>query len=304
MPAFTDRMKQRLAAVTERYALIGIGAEAYRGFVAHDAMPRAAAIAYYSVLTLFPFVMLGLVAASLLIGSGPQLVTFIRQVADVFDLDTVTVASAVASIREAQGPLAVLGVGLLVVAVLPWVSAVQRGIARAFGDQAPRLAKTRLGSLLVLAAAAVLILLSGVWSSLVALIVGVADRFVAGVPFIGVTLGIALALLPGLVVFGVMTILLRLIPGGKQSLSDVWLGSLVTAIGFVVLRIGFDLYVQLFVAGSGGLAGPFGAVLVGLLYVDFLAIAILAGAEVAGAVFRRRQGREQGRDPSGEDARA
>ncbi|MGH2488900.1 MAG: YihY/virulence factor BrkB family protein, partial [Candidatus Limnocylindria bacterium] len=273
--------------------------EAYRGFVAHDAMPRAAAIAYYSVLSLFPFVMLGLVGASLLIGSGPELVTFIGQVADVFDLDVVTVASAVASIREAQAPLAVLGIGLLMVAVLPWVSAVQPGIARAFGDAPPKLARTRLGSLLILASAGVLILLSGVWSSLIGLMVGVIDRYVAGVPFIGFTLGVALALLPGLVVFGVMTVLLRLIPGGKQTLSDVWLGSLVTAIGFIVLRLGFDLYVRLFVAGSGGLAGPFGAVLVGLLYVDFLAIAILVGAEVAGAVFRRREAR----DHPGKDAK-
>jgi len=296
MTAIADRLKQRLAAVTRRHALIGIGVEAYRGFVAHDAMPRAAAIAYYSVLTLFPFVMLGLVAASLLIGSGPQLVSFIGQIADVFDLDVVTVASAVANIREAQAPLAVLGAGLLVVAVLPWVSAVQRGIARAFGDQPPSLARTGLGSLLVLATAGVLILLSGVWSSLVGLVVGVVDRFVAGVPFIGFTVGVALSLLPGLVVFGVMTILLRLIPGGKQTLSDVWLGSLVTAICFIVLRLGFDLYVQLFVAGSGGLAGPFGAVLVGLLYVDFLAIAILAGAEVAGVVSRRRQERDRAQD--------
>jgi membrane protein len=296
MRAFTDRLKQRMAAVSRRHALIGICVEAYRGFVAHDAAPRAAAIAYYSVLTLFPFVMLGLVAASLLIGSGPQLVSFIGQVADVFDLDVATVASAVASIREAQAPLAVLGAGLLVVAVLPWVSAVQRGIARAFGDRPPSLARTGLGSVLVLASAGVLILLSGVWSSLVGLVVGVVDRFVAGVPVIGFTVGIALSLLPGLVVFGVMTIQLRLIPGGKQTLSDVWLGSLVTAIGFVVLRLGFDLYVQLFVAGSGGLAGPFGAVLVGLLYVDFLAIAILAGAEVAGVVFRRRQERDRAED--------
>jgi membrane protein len=289
MPAFIDRIQQRLEAVAKRYTLLGIVLEAYRGFVAHDAMPRAAAIAYYSVLTLFPFVMLGLVSASLLVGSGPELVTFIRQVADVFDLDTVTVASAVASVREAQTPLAVLGVGLLLVAVLPWVSAVQRGIARAFGDQPPSLARTGLGSVLILATAGVIILLSGVWSSLVGLIVAVVDRFVAGVPFIGFTLGVALSLLPGLVVFVVMTYLLRLIPAGKQTLSDVWLGSLVTAIGFIVLRLGFDLYVRLFVAGSGGLAGPFGAVLVGLLYVDFLAIAILAGAEVAGAVYRRRE---------------
>jgi membrane protein len=293
MIARIDRLKQHIGAVAARYQVIGIGLDAYRGFVDHDAMPRAAAIAYYSVLTLFPFVMLGLVAASLLIGSGPELVSFIGQVADVFDLDIVTVASAMASIREAQAPLAVLGVGLLLVAVLPWVSAVQRGIARAFGDRPPTLGRTRLGSLLVLAAASVLILLSGVWSSLIGLIVGVVDRFVPGVPFIGFTLGIALSVLPGLVVFGGMTILLRLIPGGKQTLSDVWLGSLVTAIAFIVLRLGFDLYVQLFVAGSGGLAGPFGAVLVGLLYVDFLAIAILAGAEVAGAVFRRRQVRER-----------
>jgi YihY family inner membrane protein len=300
MSARIDRIKQRAEAVAGRYALIGIGLDAYRGFVAHDAMPRAAAIAYYSVLTLFPFVMLGLVAASLVIGSGPELVSFIGHVAEVFDLDVVTVASAVASIRESQAPLAVFGIGLLVVAVLPWVSAVQRGVARAFGDKPPTLARTRLGSLLVLAAAAVLILLSGVWSSLVGLIVGVVDRFVAGVPFIGFTLGVALSILPGLIVFGVMTILLRLIPGGKQTLSDVWLGSLVTAVGFVVLRLGFDLYVQLFVAGSGGLAGPFGAVLVGLLYVDFLAIAILAGAEVAGAVVRRRESR----DHDAEGARA
>jgi len=296
MTAIADRLKQRLAAVTRRHALISIGVEAYRGFVAHDAMPRAAAIAYYSVLSLFPFVMLGLVSASLLIGSGPQMVSFIGQVAEVFDLDVVTVASAVASIREAQAPLAVLGAGLLVVAVLPWVSAVQRGIARAFGDQPRSLARTGLGSVLVLATAGVLILLSGVWSSLVGLMVGVVDRFVVGVPFIGFTVSVALSLLPGLVVFGVMTILLRLIPGGKQTLSDVWLGSLLTAIGFIVLRLGFDLYVQLFVAGSGGLAGPFGAVLVGLLYVDFLAIAILAGAEVAGVVFRRRQERDLAED--------
>jgi len=298
MIARIDRLKQRVGAVAARHELIGIGLEAYRGFVAHDAMPRAAAIAYYSVLTLFPFVMLGLVAASLLIGSGPELVTFIGQVADVFDLDVVTVASAVANVRAAHVPLALLGIGLLVVAVLPWVSAVQRGIARAFGDRPPTLARTRLGSLLVLAAAAVLILLSGVWSSLVGLIVGVVDRFVPGVPFIGFTLWVALSILPGLVVFGVMTILLRVIPGGKQTLSDVWLGSLVTALGFIVLRLGFDLYVQLFVAGSGGLAGPFGAVLVGLLYVDFLAIAILAGAEVAGAVERRRQARDSAAEGS------
>ncbi len=288
MTTIADRLKQRLAALSDRSPLIGIAIAAYRGFVDHDAMARAAAIAYYSILTLFPFVMLGLVAASLLIGSGQALDVVIRQVADAFGLDPATVRSAIASVRKSQALLAGLGLGLLVIAVVPWVSAVQRGIARAFGDQRRSRARATLGSLLVLGTAAVLILLSGVWSSLIDLMVGLIERLLPGLVIADLTLRFALYLLPGVVVFGVMTVLLRVIPGGKQTLPDVWLGSLVTAIGFIALRIVFDIYVQLFVAGSGGLAGPFGAILVGLLYVDFLAIAVLAGAEVAAAVVHRR----------------
>ncbi|MEK6192105.1 MAG: YihY/virulence factor BrkB family protein [Chloroflexota bacterium] len=288
MTTIADRLKQRLAALSDRSPLIGIAIAAYRGFVDHDAMARAAAIAYYSILTLFPFVMLGLVAASLLIGSGQALDVVIRQVADAFGLDPASVRSAVASVRKSQALLAGLGLGLLVIAVVPWISAVQRGIARAFGDQRRSRARATLGSLLVLGTAAVLILLSGVWSSLIDVMVGLFERFLPGLVIADLTLRFALYLLPGVVVFGVMTVLLRVIPGGKQTLPDVWLGSLVTAIGFVALRIVFDIYVQLFVAGSGGLAGPFGAILVGLLYVDFLAIAVLAGAEVAAAVVHRR----------------
>jgi len=288
MTAIANRLKQRMAALSDRSPLIGIAIAAYRGFVDHDAMARAAAIAYYSILTLFPFVMLGLVAASLLIGSEQALGVVIRQVADAFGLDPATVRSAIASVRTSQALLAGVGLGLLVIAVVPWVSAVRRGIAQAFGDQRRSRAHATLGSLLVLGTAAVLILLSGVWSSLIYVMVGLIERFLPGLVIADLTLRFALYLLPGLVVFGVMTVLLRVIPGGKQTLPDVWLGSLVTAIGFIALRIVFDIYVQLFVAGSGGLAGPFGAILVGLLYVDFLAIAVLAGAEVAAAVVHRR----------------
>lgn len=289
MTAIADRLKQRVAALSNRSWLIGIGVAAYRGFVAHDAMARAAAIAYYSILTLFPFVMLGLVAASLLIGSGPALETVTNQVADAFGLDPATVGSAIASVRRSQLVLAGVGIGLLVIAVVPWVSAVQRGITQAFGEQRRSRARATLGSLLVLGTAAVLILLSGVWSSLIDVVVGLIERFLPDLVIVDFTLRVALSLLPGVVVFGVMTVLLRVIPGGQQTVSDVWLGSLVTAVGFIALRIGFDVYVQLFVAGSGGLAGPFGAILVGLLYVDFLAITMLAGAEVAAAVVHRRQ---------------
>jgi uncharacterized BrkB/YihY/UPF0761 family membrane protein len=82
---------------------------------------------------------------------------------------------------------------------------------------------------------------------------------------------------------------LRAVPAKNPTFSEVWLGALVTALGFLGLSALFDVYVNLFVADSGNAAGPFGAILVGLLYIDFLAIALLAGAEVAGATLRRRR---------------
>ena len=72
-------------------------------------------------------------------------------------------------------------------------------------------------------------------------------------------------------------------PAQDPTFREVWLGALVTALGFLGLSLLFDWYVRVFVADSGNAAGPFGAILVGLLYIDFLAVAMLAGAEVAAA---------------------
>ena len=86
-----------------------------------------------------------------------------------------------------------------------------------------------------------------------------------------------------------MVALLRAVPAANPTFSEVWLGALVTALGFFGLGAVFNVYVNLFVANSGNAAGPFGAILVGLIYIDFLAVAMLAGAEVAGATVRRRR---------------
>jgi uncharacterized BrkB/YihY/UPF0761 family membrane protein len=86
-----------------------------------------------------------------------------------------------------------------------------------------------------------------------------------------------------------MAALLKAVPSQSPTFREVWLGALVTALGFFGLSRLFDWYVELFVANSGNAAGPFGAILVGLLYIDFLAIAMLAGTEVAAASTRRHR---------------
>ncbi len=289
MNAIVDRAKRLLTDVTNRFPLIGLAIDAINHFNAHEAMARSAAIAYYSILSLFPFAMLALFAASLLIAEGAELDAFVARVSATFGLDPVVVAATLDSLEGARYGLALIAVGLLVVALVPWVSAVQRGIVRAFEEDRRSYVRTTLSSLLLLGLAAILILLSGAWGSLLSFVIGVVDRVLPDVTLVDVTLGVALTLLPSAVVFAVMVALLRAVPAHNPTFSEVWLGALVTALGFFGLGAVFDIYVNLFVADSGNAAGPFGAILVGLIYIDFLAVAMLAGAEVAGATVRRRR---------------
>jgi membrane protein len=193
------------------------------------------------------------------------------------------------SLLASRGPVAIIGIGLLIFALVPWVSSVQRGIVRAFGEERRSYVRTTLGSVILLGLAAILILLSGVWATLLEVVAALVYRFVGEFVIVDVTLQIGLNLLPFLIVFGVMVVILRAIPAQDPTFRDVWLGALVTALGMLVLRFGFQLYVDLFVADSPTAAGAFGGILVALLLIDFLAIALLAGAEVAAAVFRRRR---------------
>jgi YihY family inner membrane protein len=288
MTAIAERLRQRWSTLSERHAGLGIAADAMQHFNAHEAMPRAAAIAYYSILSLFPFAMVALVAASLIIGQGPELDAFVARFAAAFELAPEDVAGALGALQDAQAGLAILGIALLIIALVPWVSAVQRGIVRAFEEERRSYVRTTLGSVLLLGSAAILILLSGVWTSLIGLVVGFVDRLLPEVVIVDWTLTLLITLLPALVVFVVMVVLLRSVPASDPTLGDVWGGALITALGFLGLSLLFDLYVELFVADSGNASGPFGAILVGLLYIDFLAVTMLAGVEVAAATRRRR----------------
>jgi membrane protein len=296
MTAITDRVRSWVGAfmdwftaLTKRNFLAGVAYDAINSFNAHEAMSRSAAIGYYSILSLFPFAMVALVVASLLIPSGEELNALVDRVADLLGVDPATLHQALAAVLESRGPVALIGIGLLIFALVPWVSQVQRGIVRAFGEGRRSYIKTTLGSVLVLGAGAILILLSGVWATLLEVVAGIVTRFVGQFVLVDVTLQIGLTLLPSLIVFGVMVVLLRAIPAEDPTFGDVWLGALVTAIGMLVLRLGFGLYVDLFLSKSPTAAGAFGGILVALILIDFLAIALLAGAEVAGAVFRRRR---------------
>ncbi|HEY7737907.1 MAG TPA: YihY/virulence factor BrkB family protein [Candidatus Limnocylindria bacterium] len=296
MTAITDRVRSWVATVTDwftaltkRNFVVGVAYDAFNNFNAHEAMSRSAAIGYYSILSLFPFAMVALVVASLLIPSGEELNALVDRVADLLGVDPATLHQALDAMLDSRGPVALIGIGLLIFALVPWVSQVQRGIVRAFGEGRRSYIKTTLGSVLVLGAGAILILLSGVWATLVEVVAGIVSRFLGQFVLVDVTLQIGLTLLPSLIVFGVMVVLLRAIPAEDPTFRDVWLGALVTALGMLVLRLGFGLYVDLFLSNSPTAAGAFGGILVALILIDFLAIALLAGAEVAGAVFRRRR---------------
>jgi membrane protein len=296
MTAIADRVRGWVTAIsdwvtglTRRYPLVAMSFDAVNSFNSHEAMARSAAIAYYSILSLFPFSMVALVVASLLIPSGEELDALVERISSLLGVDPASLHQALDAMSDARGPVAVVGIGLLIFALVPWVSSVQRGIVRAFGEERRSYVRTTLGSVLLLGLAAILILLSGVWATLIEVVAGFVYRFLGQFVIVDVTLQIGLSLLPSLVVFGVMVVLLRAVPSQAPTFRDVWLGALVTALGMLGLRFGFGLYVELFVSRSPTAAGAFGGILVALLLIHFMAMALLAGAEVAAAVFRRRR---------------
>ena len=106
MSALVDRVKQWVADLTHRFPLIGLATDAIGHFNAHEAMARSAAIAYYSILSLFPFAMMALVAASLLIGTGAELDAFVVNISQAFDLDPTIVSATLDSLIGARNGLA------------------------------------------------------------------------------------------------------------------------------------------------------------------------------------------------------
>jgi len=249
----------------------------------------ASSIAYYSLLSFFPFVLLVLsLFGQMIVGLNEEtLVRFVgRALPSHFDF-------VVNQIEElARSPK---GFGVLHTIVLLWASmgvfgAITSAINHAWGvEQPPGFFKHK-------AIAFVMLMIAGLLTvaalSLGSLIQIVEARWFAGVvwnvPALTAVRGFMYRNAPTPMFILIVGLIYYFVPNAKVRLRDVWLGAVLAGGLWRLAFAGFSWYVRDFSRFSS-VHGSIAAVIVFLIWVYLSAVILLYGAEVSAAYARLRK---------------
>jgi membrane protein len=267
--------------IRHRWTRIGRGAIA--GFLEHESLQNAGTMAYFSILSVFQVLVLGVVVMSFFLGEGESRDFIIEQIEAGTPLEPDTIAAVIDGVIESRG-----GIGLVSGAILLWgalgaFSALNRGIASAFVPADRRgFVQDKLVGLAVMSVTGLL----GVASVAIGIVTGIlqraADDVVESVPGGSLAIGLIGFLTPAVLIFFAFLAIYKLVPNRPTSLGEVWPGALVATLLWTLLRVGFTWYATN-VANYESAFGPISAAVSLLVFLYFASVIVLLGAEVARA---------------------
>ncbi len=252
----------------------------------------ATSIAFYALLSLFPFFLLLLSGLGAFAADEADRSTVLAFVFRYFpgQLDFMTVQ--LDAMRESRYRLGVAGVSVMVWASLGVFGAMTSAIDHAWGvDRQRNFLKHKLVSFAMLVAAGALLLFV---LSLVST-VGMVDssRFgtiLAEIPSVMAFRGLAVRSATTLLLIVVVGLLFVFVPNAKVRFRDVWLGAILTGALWRVALLGFQYYVR-DMSRLSFIHGSIAAVVVFLVWVYVSAVIFLYGVEFTAAYARIRRHR-------------
>ena len=265
-----------------------------QGFYHSDNLTYAASIAYYALLSLFPFfllafALLGRVTADehdraavleFVLRYFPSQFEFVRSQLDAFNAHTTTFGVA-GTIALVWGALGVFG-------------AISTAVNYAWGVEKQRsFWKHKLFSFLMLLVAGLILIVALLLVSASQIVgatwfAGVLARF----PGLGVLRSFAVRYATTLLFIVVVGFIYYFVPNAKVRFRDVWIGALVTGLLWKGALEAFSWYMRdmsRFTRVNGSIA----AVVVFLAWVYVQAVILLYGAEFTAAYARLRRGRPE-----------
>ena len=271
--------------------------EAFNNFYADRAATMGAAIAFYTIFSIAPLLILVVATAGLAFGEEAAQGAIEQQLSELVGAESAkAIQAAVASARDiGSGILATaIGLGTLLIGATTVFTELQSALNVIWrapprtGSTVWQLVRVRLLSLSLIAGIGFLLLVSLVISALLAVFGSYIGRALPG-------WDVFLNLLNFVISFAVTTMLFGLI---YRILPDVWIawrdvlfGAGVTALLFTVGKYLIGLYIgQSATASSYGAAGAFVVV---LIWVYYSAQIFLFGAEIAHA-YATRHGTRRG----------
>jgi len=258
-----------------------------------DDLTFASSIAYYSLLSLFPFFLLAFSIVALVTSSGSDRDAVLRFVFRYFPRQFDFVTLQLAELQRARIQLSVLGSILMVWAAMGVFGAVTSAVNHAWGvERQPSYFKHKLISFVMLVVSGALLLLGLFMVS--AMNVAEARWFegvLEGMPRLLVLQGFAVRWATTILFIFVVGLVFYFVPNAKVRFRDVWVGAIVTGLlwrGALALFSGYVRDLSRF-----SVHGSIAAVVVFLLWVYVSAVILLYGVEVTAAYARLRRHRAE-----------
>ena len=267
----------------------------WRGFVGFynsDDLTYAASIAYYALLSLFPFFLLAfalLGRSTADVNNRNEVLTFVlRYFPAQFDFIT----KQLDAFRGESVTIGVAGTIALVWGALGVFGAISTAVNYAWGVEKQRsFWKHKLLSFVMLLFAGLILLIALLLISATQ-VVGASwfAEVLQVFPWLGVLRGFAVRHATTLLFIAVVGLIFYFVPNAKVRFRDVWIGALITGLLWKSALVGLSWYLQdmtRFTRVNGSIA----AVVVFLVWVYIQAVILLYGVEFTAAYARLRRGR-------------
>jgi membrane protein len=263
------------------------------GFYNSDDLTFASSIAYYSLLSLFPFFLLVFAILGSVTANPADRAAILEFILRYFPRQFEFVTTQLDSMQQARTQLGVAGSFLMIWAAMGVFSAITSAVNHAWGvDKQPSYLKHKLISFVMLVASSLLLLMGLVLVS--AINVAEAHWF----DVVASRSPAVLAVLHHFVVrwastavfIAVVGLVFYFVPNAKVRFRDVWVGAVVTGLLWRGALFGFSWYVR-DLSRFSNVHGSIAAVVVFLVWIYISAVLLLYGVEITAANARLRRHR-------------
>jgi len=248
-----------------------------------DAMRLGASLAYYTVFSLAPFLVVVIAVAALIFGHEAAHGRILEQVRDLIgDQGAQAVSALIAQAsRPASGAVAtVLGTVAIFLGATAVFGELQAGLNKVWkaappaGSSVKRVLRARLRSFTLVLGIGFLLLVSLALGALISAIGEWLTGYVPAMKYALSTVHFGLSFVMTTVLFGMM---FKVLPDTSIAWSDVWIGAAATSLFFTIGQTGIGVYLGNSTIGS--VYGAAGSLVVLLVWVYYSSQVLFFGAE-------------------------
>ena len=254
-----------------------------------DGLTHAASIAYYALLSLFPFVLLALAILGNLTADAGERDAVVRFIFRYFPRQFDFISGQLSAFQEHPVTLGFWGVVALVWAALGVFNAITSAVNHAWAVEKRRsFLGHRLIGFLMMVSAALILMLGLVIASLVRLAeTRLSEAFVRS-PWLDWLSGIVASYVATLLLIGCVALIFYFIPNTKVRFRDVWPGAILVGVLWRAAFLMFSWYAA-DLATWNVIHGSIAAVVVFLLWIYISAVILIYGVEMTASYARLQE---------------